>query len=66
MNSQAPRLDRDAAKRHDLDFLEAQLGLPGTQLLPIWKGQPFARGGELVLVTVEHGRELLDAGGELV
>ena len=66
MNSQPPRLDRDAAKRHDLDFLEAQLSAPGTRLLPIWKGQPFARAGELLLTTLARGRELLEAGGELV
>jgi NAD+ diphosphatase len=66
MNSRERRLDRDAAKRHDLDFLEAQLGLAGTRFLPFWKGQPFAEAGALALIAQQSAATLLDAGGELV
>jgi NAD+ diphosphatase len=62
----ASRFDRAAERRSDIDFLEAQLSAPNTRLLPIWKGQPFARGDGLQLVSTAQGQELLERSSELV
>jgi NAD+ diphosphatase len=63
---QESALDRAAERRSDIDFLEGRLSAHTTRLLPIWKGQPFARGEALELVSVARGQELLDNSAELV
>jgi NAD+ diphosphatase len=59
-------LNRAAERRSDIDFLESALSAPDTWLLPIWKGQPFARGDQLELVRAARGQELIERSSELV
>jgi NAD+ diphosphatase len=65
-SAQASRLDRAAERRDDIDFLETQLAAPNTLLLPLWKGQPFARGEALQLVSATQGQTLIERSSELV
>jgi len=54
--------DRAAELRNDLAFLEAQLDAPSSLFVPLYQGQVFTRGGELVLLTqAQLGRSLDDA-----
>src|SRR5262245_30596651 len=66
MNSQDCQLDRAAAQRTDLDFLEAKLGDPETRLLPVWKGQLFVAGDALCMPSIRAAADLVDKGGEII
>ncbi|HEY2733829.1 MAG TPA: NAD(+) diphosphatase [Polyangiales bacterium] len=59
-------LDRAAERREDIDYLEARLSAAETLLLPVWKGQPFARGDDLVLIRNAQAGALLEQSSELV
>ena len=58
--------DRAAELRSDLAFLEAQLDAPGSLFLPLWQGQVFTRGSELVLLTRAQLGNSLDDAAEIV
>jgi NAD+ diphosphatase len=59
-------LDRAAERRDDLSFLEARLADRATLLLPVWRGEPLLRNGELAFVRATEAATLLDGMGELV
>lgn len=58
--------DRAAELRNDLAFLEAQLDAPSSLFLPLWQGQVFGRGGELVLLTRAQLGNRLDDAAEII
>ncbi|HEX4354204.1 MAG TPA: NUDIX-like domain-containing protein, partial [Polyangiales bacterium] len=59
-------LDRATERREDIDYLEARLSAPDTWLLPVWKGQPFARGDALLLIRNARAEGLVERSTELV
>ena len=61
-----PPFDRATNMRKQLDVLEAQLGQPGSVLVPVWREQSLIAGGRAALVPVGRARELLQADHELV
>jgi NAD+ diphosphatase len=68
MNDAAPLppFDRAGHLRKDLEALEAQLQLPETLLVPVWRGLTLVRQGRVALLRQPQARALLAAEGELV